>query len=39
MTKILISDKLSQNAVDQLKEIPGFEVTVKTGMTPDELKA
>jgi D-3-phosphoglycerate dehydrogenase len=32
MKKILIADKLDQESLDQLKAIPGFEVTVKTGM-------
>ncbi len=38
MIKVLISDKLSPKVVDILKEIPEFEITEKTGMTPDELK-
>ncbi len=38
MKKILISDKLSQKAVDKLKEIENFDVVVKTGMSPEELK-
>jgi D-3-phosphoglycerate dehydrogenase len=36
--KILISDKLSETAIEEIKKIEGFEVTVKTGMSPDELK-
>ncbi len=36
--KILISDKLPETAIGELKKINGFEITVKTGMTPEELK-
>jgi len=32
MTKILIADSLDKEAVEALKAVPGFEVTVKTGM-------
>jgi D-3-phosphoglycerate dehydrogenase len=32
MKKILIADSLEKEAMDQLKIVPGFEVTVKTGM-------
>ncbi len=35
--KILVSDKLSENGVEILRNTPGIEVDVKTGMTPDEL--
>ncbi|UCG77321.1 MAG: phosphoglycerate dehydrogenase [Nitrospirota bacterium] len=35
--KVLISDNLSQNGIDILKNA-GLEVDVKTGMKPDELK-
>jgi D-3-phosphoglycerate dehydrogenase len=38
MPKVLISDKLSPAAVQIFKD-RGLEVDVKTGMTPDELKA
>jgi len=38
MPKVLISDKLSPAAVEIFKE-RGVEVDVKTGLTPDELKA
>ena len=38
MPKVLISDKLSQNAIDVFKE-NNIDVDVKTGLTPDELKA
>ncbi len=38
MRKILISDKLSEKAVEELKKIDDFEVTVKTGMSPEELE-
>jgi D-3-phosphoglycerate dehydrogenase len=36
--KILVSDNLSEKGVDILKEA-GFQVDVKTGMSPEELKA
>ncbi|MBF0473133.1 MAG: phosphoglycerate dehydrogenase [Nitrospirae bacterium] len=36
--KVLVSDSLSQNGVEILKN-GGLDVTVKTGMTKDELKA
>ena len=32
MKKILIADALDKEALEQLKAVPGFEVTVKTGM-------
>jgi D-3-phosphoglycerate dehydrogenase len=32
MTKVLIADSLDREALEQLKGIPGFEVTVKTGL-------
>ena len=38
MPKVLISDKLSQNAIDVFKE-NNIEVDVNTGLTPEELKA
>ncbi len=38
MIKVLVSDKLSEKAVEKLKEINDFDVTVKTGMSPEELK-
>lgn len=38
MKKILISDKLSEKAVEELKAVEGFDVTVKTGMSPEELE-
>jgi len=37
MTKILIADSMDTEALDLLKAVPGFEVTVKTGMKEDEL--
>jgi D-3-phosphoglycerate dehydrogenase len=37
MKKILIADSLDKAAMDQLKAVPGFEVTVKTGMDEAEL--
>lgn len=36
--KILVSDKLDENSVNKMKDA-GLDITVKTGMTPDELKA
>jgi D-3-phosphoglycerate dehydrogenase len=39
MTKILISDKYAQKGIDLLTAHKGFEVDIKTGMTPEELKA
>lgn len=37
MKKILIADSLDKEAMEQLKAVPGFEVTVKTGMDEAEL--
>ncbi len=37
--KILVSDNLSKNGVDLLKQEDGLEVDVKTGMSEDELVA
>jgi D-3-phosphoglycerate dehydrogenase len=37
MKKILIADALDKEATEQLKAVPGFEVTVKTGMDEAEL--
>lgn len=37
MIKILIADHLDQEAIDQLSQVPGFEVTVKTGLKEAEL--
>lgn len=36
--KVLVSDKLAQEGVDILKANKDVEVTVQTGMSPDELK-
>ncbi|MCK9224178.1 MAG: D-2-hydroxyacid dehydrogenase [Candidatus Muirbacterium halophilum] len=36
--KLLVCDALSDNAVNGLKNIKGLEVTVKTGLNPEELK-
>ena len=36
--KILISDNLGEAGVKMFQEEPGFEVDVKTGLEPDELK-
>lgn len=38
MIKVLLTDRLSQKALELLGEIPEFEVEVKTGMKPDLLK-
>jgi len=37
MKKILIADALSPEALEELKAIPDFEVTIKTGMDEEEL--
>jgi len=37
MSKILIADKLSKSAVEQLKKISQFEVDVKEGLNEDQL--
>jgi D-3-phosphoglycerate dehydrogenase / 2-oxoglutarate reductase len=37
--KILVSDNLSQTGVEIFKKTDGIEVDVKTGLTPEELKA
>jgi D-3-phosphoglycerate dehydrogenase len=37
MKKILVADSLSPEAFEELKSIPGFEVTQKTGMDEEEL--
>jgi len=36
--KILVSDSLASEAIEKLHHTKGFEVEVKTGMSPDELK-
>ena len=38
MIKVLVVDTLSQKAVELLKEIPEFEIVVKTKMNPGQLK-
>ncbi|NIM16262.1 MAG: 3-phosphoglycerate dehydrogenase [Candidatus Aminicenantes bacterium] len=38
MIKVLLTDTLSQKAVELLKEIPEFEIVVKSGMTPEQLR-
>lgn len=38
MIKVLLTDTLSQKAVELLKEIPEFEIVVKSGMTPGQLR-
>ncbi len=37
MTKILIADGMDKAALDLLKAVPGFEVTVQKGMSEAEL--
>jgi len=39
MTKVLIADSLDKEALVQLKAVPGFEVTVKTGLDEAALVA
>jgi len=36
-TRILIADHLDQEAIEELQAVPGFEVTVKTGLNEAEL--
>ncbi|MBN1257680.1 MAG: phosphoglycerate dehydrogenase [Planctomycetes bacterium] len=36
--KVLVSDKLAKEGVEILQNTPGVEVTIQTGMSPDELK-
>lgn len=38
MIKVLLADKLSQRALELLGEIPEFDIEVKTGLTPRQLK-
>ena len=38
MIKVLIADNLSQRVIEQLKEIPEFDIDVKPGITPGELQ-
>ena len=37
--KVLVSDPVDDKSIEAMKAIPGVDVEVKTGMTPDELKA
>ena len=37
MKKILVADPLNPEAFEELKSVPGFEVTLKTGMDEEEL--
>ena len=39
MFKILISDKLAEEGVKILKEVPEFQVDIKTDFTPETLKS
>ena len=38
MKKVLISDTLSKEGIEILKNTPGIDVDVMTNLTPDELK-
>ena len=38
MVKILVSDKYAKEGIDKLSSHEGFEVDVRTGMTPEELQ-
>lgn len=38
MIKVLLADKLSQRALELLKEIPEFEIGINTGLNPVRLK-
>jgi D-3-phosphoglycerate dehydrogenase len=35
--RVLVADSIAQKGIDSLKAIRGFEVTVKTGMDPEEV--
>jgi D-3-phosphoglycerate dehydrogenase len=37
MTKILVADSMDKEALDQMRAIPGFDVTVKTGLAEADL--
>ncbi len=37
-SRVLVADAISEEGVRVLEETPGFEVTVRTGMSPDELR-
>ncbi len=39
MTKILVADSMDKEALDALKAVPGFDVTVKTGLGEPDLVA
>ncbi len=36
--RVLVADAISPKGIELLESTPGFEVTVKTGMSPEELK-
>jgi D-3-phosphoglycerate dehydrogenase len=36
--RVLVADQISEEGIEQLRATPGIDVTVKTGMKPDELK-
>jgi len=35
--RVLVADAISEEGIELLRSTPGFEVTVKTGMSPEEL--
>lgn len=37
--KVLVADNIAQAGIDILKQTPGIEVQVKTGLSPEELKS
>ncbi len=37
-SRVLVADAISEEGVKVLRETPGFEVTVRTGMSPDDLR-
>lgn len=37
-TRVLIADSVSEHGVELLRGTPGFEVDVRTGLSPDELR-
>ncbi len=38
VSRVLVADAISEEGVKVLRDTPGFEVTVQTGMSPDELR-
>lgn len=39
MIRVLVSDNLGQKGINMLKEADGFEVDVKSGLSPEDLKS